>query len=443
MRPPRFDWDAFIKPLDDSLERQAQQPLDRESQLGLRYFWLDGLFATISENFYAGFVSLFALAYGASTGQVGWLASVGNLLGAVALFPGARMVERTGKRVPIVVWTGGGISRIALLALACFPFLIKKPGIAIALIIGLNGLRAFMGNFGNPAWTAIVADLVPGFMRGRYFANRNIAMGVAALVVAPLAGWLINAVDGWQGMPFVGYQLVFFLAFASGMVATASFGRIPEPPLAVLGAQKHQPGDLRRAIKKSPGFLGFIVSAFIWNLALQVAGPFFNVYLVSRLHASTSTVGLLAGIASLFGLVGQRLFGRLLDYNGSFWVQRITGLLIPVLPFSWIFVTSPWQVALINVASGLLWAGYNLSNFNLLLELSPDEQRLRAVALYQTVVFVSAVVGPLLGGYLADAVSFKLIFGLSGAGRFLGMLVFLWLAARPALRGGKGAPAHQ
>ncbi len=166
-------------------------------------------------------------------------------------------------------------------------------------------------------------------------------------------------------------------------------------------------------------------------------------YLVSRLHASTSTVGLLAGIASLFGLVGQRLFGRLLDYKGSFWVQRITGLLIPVLPFSWIFVTSPWQVALINVASGLLWAGYNLSNFNLLLELSPDEQRLRAVALYQTVVFVSAVVGPLLGGYLADAVSFKLIFGLSGVGRFLGMLVFLRLAARPVLHSGKGLPARQ
>ena len=438
MRPSRPDWDAVIQPLDRRLEEQAQQPISRQQLLGLRYFWLDGLFAATSDSFHVDYVALFALAYGASTGQVGWLASIANLLGAAALFPGARLVERTEKRVPVVVWTGGGIGRVALLALACLPFLIVRPDIAIPLIIGLSGLRAFMGNLGNPAWTAIVADLVPRFMRGRYFANRNIAMGIAALAVAPLAGWLIHAGNGWLGLPFAGYQLVFALAFAFGMISTVSFGRIPEPPLPAAAAQKHHPGDLRRAMGKSPGFLGFVVSAFIWNLALQVAGPFFNVYMVSQLHASLATVGLLAGVSSLFALAGQRLFGRMLDYKGSLWVQAITGLLIPALPLGWLFVTSPWQVGIINVFSGVLWAGYNLSNFNLLLELSPPEQRPRAVALYQTVVFASAVLGPLLGGYLADAAGFKLIFALSGVGRILGMVVFLWLTVRPVLRSAGG-----
>jgi len=173
-------------------------------------------------------------------------------------------------------------------------------------------------------------------------------------------------------------------------------------------------------------------------LGLQLAGPFFNVYMVSRLNASLAMVGLVTGVSSLFALAGQRLFGRLLDYKGSVWVQTITGLLIPALPLAWIWVTSPWQVGIINAFSGVLWAGYNLSNFNLLLELSPPEQRPRAVALYQTVVFVSAVLGPLLGGYLADAAGFKLVFGLSGAFRMLGMGVFLWMVVRPALRIGRG-----
>jgi dipeptide/tripeptide permease len=52
------------------------------------------------------------------------------------------------------------------------------------------------------------------------------------------------------------------------------------------------------------------------------------------------------------------------------------------------------------------------------------------VALYQTAVFSSAVVGPLLGGYLADTVSFKLIFGLSSIGRLAGTLLFIWLTVR-------------
>jgi len=203
---------------------------------------------------------------------------------------------------------------------------------------------------------------------------------------------------------------------------------------------KSQRDDLRRAVVTSAGFLGLVASAFIWNLALQIAAPFFNVYLVRELGATTLIVGIAVGATNLSALGGQFLFGRLLDRKGAFWVQTVTGLLIPGLPLVWMIITSPWHVILINLCGGFLWAGYNLANFNLLLKLSPEQQRPRAVALYQTAVFSSAVVGPILGGYLADAVSFKLIFGLSGAGRLVGMLVFLWFTARLAARRDRDVP---
>jgi MFS family permease len=62
---------------------------------------------------------------------------------------------------------------------------------------------------------------------------------------------------------------------------------------------------------------------------------------------------------------------------------------------------------------------------------------------YQTVVFASAVVGPLLGGWLADTFGFQVIFGASSAGRLLGILLFIWLAVRPILgaRGSRPAPS--
>ncbi|WP_419571912.1 aminotransferase class III-fold pyridoxal phosphate-dependent enzyme [Rheinheimera sp.] len=68
------------------------------------------------------------------------------------------------------------------LLLAMVPFVIIQPAMAIAAIIVLNGLRAFMSNLANPGWTSLVADLVPDAMRGRYFGSRNMAMGVAANV---------------------------------------------------------------------------------------------------------------------------------------------------------------------------------------------------------------------------------------------------------------------
>ncbi|MCZ7670878.1 MAG: MFS transporter [Chloroflexi bacterium] len=132
--------------------------------------------------------------------------------------------------------------------------------------------------------------------------------------------------------------------------------------------------------------------------------------------------------------MGNEFLGDIWIPHGSFWVMLVCGFTIPVLPFAWIFITAPWQVGLINTLGGFIWAGYNLATFNLLLILTPDEQRPRAVALYQTAVFSSAVVGPLLGGYLADAVGFQLIFGLSGIGRLLGMFIFLLFTVRPYQR---------
>lgn len=436
LRPQRWNWSALMRPIDQQVVRQTDDVLQPTQVFSLRYFWLDGFFSAVSDNFYLSFIPLFALAYGASNGEVGWLTAVGNLLGAIALFPGAQLAERATRRQPLVLWTGGGIARLALLGLACIPLFVTQPQTAVLLIIALNGLRAFMANFANPAWTAMVADLVPDFARGRYFGSRNMAMGLAALAVTTLAGRLINLVNGWRSSDIAGYQIIFVLSFLFGMVSTFSFSRITEPPISVAAGQEHHRGDLRRILRTYPGFAGLVISAFVWNVALQVAAPFFNVYLVNKLGATAATIGILASVSSLSALAGQQVFGRLLDEKGALWVQQVCGFIIPVLPLTWLIVTAPWQVGMFNLLGGFVWAGYNLSNFNLLLRLTPDEQRPRAVALYQTAVFGGAVLGPLLGGYLADAISFKFIFGLSGAGRLLGMILFTWLTAH-ALRSHK------
>ena len=442
LRPHRLNWEALKHPEID--ETPDDEPVTPRRMAGIRWSWLDGLFTTVSENLYLGFIVLYALAYGASTSELGLLAAIQNLLGAVSLFPGARAAERARHRKPLVTWTVGGFARIALLALALVPWVTAAPRVAIWLIIGLNGLRSFMSNFGNPAWTVLVGDLVPPRLRAVYFGNRNLMIMLAALVVAPVAGWLIQAGNGWLGQPHLGYQAVFTLAFLTGLAGTACFVLIPEPH----GARRAAPATSAApgfwsAITGNRPFVGLVVSGFVWNFALQIAAPFFNVYLVRNLGADAGTVGILAGVNTLFGLLGSGLFGRVMDRLGALKTQALCGLLIPIIPTVWIWVTSPWQIGVVEAYAGLAWAGYNLANFALLLELTPPGHRPQAVALYQTVVFASAVVGPLLGGWLADVYGFRVIFAASGVGRLLGILLFVWLAVWPILgtRGGRSAPA--
>jgi MFS family permease len=397
---------------------------------GLRFFYLDGLFASLSDNLVAGFLELFLLSYGVSNSIIGLNTSVANLCAAVSIIPGALLISRARSRKRLVVLTGGGLGRLGLLGIAATPFLAGEPGTAVICLFCLNALRTMMSNLGNPAWTSMVADLVPMNARGRYFGKRNMAVIAASIVAAPVAGAIVKALSGAGGLPRLGYQAIFLLAFAIGMLSTASFSSIPDAAVSEADAPRPR-GFPLKALLSERRFAGFALSALVWNVALQIPAPFFNVYLVGSLGASPAAVGLLTAITSFTMLFGQSIFGRVTDRKGDFFVLSLTGFLIPALPLAWLVVTAPAQVALINVASGVLWAGYNLANFNILLKITPDDHRPEATAVYQTLVAASAVIGPLIGGAMADALGYKPVFALSSALRLVGMLLFVALVVRP------------
>ena len=178
--------DLFVAgPLE---EESGSEPLARQ---GRRLLWLDGLFTNISESFFTSFLSPFLLTFGATNAQIGILNSAMNAGAALGQMPGAGLVERVGQPKRIVVWSGGIAARLILLLVAVAPLLLGAQA-AIFAIITLVALRFFFNQLGFPAWSALASRLVPTRMRGRYFASRNIAMGAAALLFAPVAGVIIQ-----------------------------------------------------------------------------------------------------------------------------------------------------------------------------------------------------------------------------------------------------------
>jgi predicted MFS family arabinose efflux permease len=280
-----------------------------------------------------------------------------------------------------------------------------------------------------PAWVSLTADIVPLSWRGRYFSSRNIAMGVANMLTTFLVGQLITLVGGTNG-----YQLAMGLAFAVGIASTYSFARLEEP-LSSAPPEAKDSGlqlPLRQHLRAHPDFLFFCATAAIWNFSINIAGPFFNPYLVESLQASAGVVGALSVVSTLAALPGQRLFGSLVDRWGTRRVQLITGLLIPLLPWAWALTRSPWHVVPVNLAGGFLWAGYELANFNFLLILTPEDRRPRYSAVYQIVVMVALAGGAALGGIIAQRWGYTPVFVLSGIGRLCAALLFARFVHQPA-----------
>jgi MFS family permease len=395
--------------------------LEPSTQRNLRWFFLDGLFFSISDAIVLTYLTLYLLTLGATSVQIGFMAALASLNATLLLIPGAMLAERLGRRKLIVVLAGGGVSRISLLLLAVTPFFFDGH-FAVIFAIGLKILADGMSNLGIPAWTSLSADIVPLHQRGRYFGARNIAMGVANVTTILLVGFLLTHMDSLQG-----YQMVLAVAFLIGLGATYSYSQIQEPPRSEIAKprQSYRPADLLKVFRSDKTFLAFCTHALIWNVALAVAGPFFNVHMVQNMNATAVMVGLVTMVSSLTSLPGLRLFGSLTDRIGPRRVQLTTGLLIPLLPVAWIFITEPWHAMVINVFGGFLWAGYNLASFNYLLLLIPIDQRERYTALYQIVVMAASAGGAAMGGLIATQWGFTANFALSGAGRFVAILVFV------------------
>lgn len=424
----RVEWRRLPRRVLDRLRQGdlfATRGVPRRYHQGMKYYWLDGVLSSSSVAFYFNYIPLYALALGASRTQIGWLSSAASLLGMLAPLPGAAVSRRIGKRKAMVV-VFSTLFRSMLLLAALMP-LVLSGQTAVYAFIGIMALRVGFMSFFNPAWVSLTGDILPERNRGRFFASRNTVMSLASMLFVPIAGLLID----WAGEPR-GYQLSFVIAAVLGYTASFTFSKIPEP-----ASREAHPSEDRlafwKALTGNRVFLFYLGARFFWNFVLQLASPYFRVYQVEVLESSARLVGILVTVTSLSGLVGQRFWGRMLDHRGARWVMGVCTLLIPVTPFIWILIREPWQVVFVSLVGGFLWAGFNLSALNLLLELPDPAYHTQSAAAHSVAVYLANILAPLVGTALIDSVGYHWNFAVSGVGRMIGAILFV-LLLRPFSR---------
>lgn len=390
----------------------------------LVHFFYDGFFSSAGDNIYATYLSVYILALGATQAQIGLMSSLSSLTAAIMLLPGALLVERIGRRKELTVLFGGVLCRLMVLLLALIPLLFNGS-VLIAVAIALAVCRDMFSNLAYPAWISITGDIIPLEGRGRFFASRNFAMGFAGIVVILLAGLFLS-----RAAQPAGYQIALIFAFVLGLGATYHFWRIKDPnPRAVrppVGEGSPNKGLLVavRELKNHPAFLSYLGVTILWNLSLNIAGPFFNVYMVQNLNATAADIGITTIASTTATMLIQRKVGEWNDRFGARKLMVISSLLIPIVPALWLFITAPWHIIPINILSGALWGVYNLASFNYLLALTPNAQRARYSAIFQITVTVSMAAGAALGSLVTTHIGILAVFGFSALGRLISAIIF-------------------
>ena len=389
------------------IPKPEKELTEQETQSALKNVIRDGVASQAMGILTGGaFLIAFAVKLGASNFVIGLLAAIGPLSQLLQL-PSIFLVEKTRNRRLITV-VAAGLSRLCWLVIALSPFIFPAKIAVAVLLILLAAVSAF-GAISGCSWNSWMRDLIPENIMGSFFAKRmRIATGVG-IVLSILAAFYL---DFWKKQfaeqELAGYSILFLIGFAFGMAGLLFLAKTPEIKMP----QAREKAKILRLLSqpfRDENFRKLIAFMCSWNFAVNLAAPFFMVYMLKRLELNMSLIIALSIISQIMNFLFLKIWGSYTDRFSNKSVLAISGPLFMLSILAWTFTTMPEKYFLtipllvgIHMVMGLASAGVSLASGNISLKLAPKGQATAYLATNTIANSVAAGIAPILGGKFAD-----------------------------------------
>ena len=113
-------------------------------------------------------------------------------------------------------------------------------------------------------------------------------------------------------------------------------------------------------------------------------------------------------------IIFQPIWGRIADKYGRKVMLLRAGIGMSIITALMGFVTAPWQLLVLRLINGV-FSGFISMSISLQASITPDEHTGKALGLLQTGAIAGNLMGPLLGGVLAESLGYRSVFYLTGA----------------------------
>jgi MFS family permease len=408
--------------------------------------WLTAISGTPNTNF--------ARSLHASEFQFGVMAALPFIASLISL-PASFLTEATGKRKRIFLW-GSYFQRLMWVPIAILPVLMVKwygqreGAAAMRLFLSLMFIMHAGGTLGGTAWVSWMADIVPARVRGKYFARRRQWGIVTAIPTAFVVGWLLDhyTTGGGEWTMLTWCAGVFVISTIFGTADIAIFHAVrdvPKPPQwgrGLLAAMK-QPLKDRNFL----WFAGFVATLVF---AVSFMGQFVTLYIIDQLGgASGKSVNIVTQLMLIIAPSIAQLFllpvwGHAADRMGKRPILILAGLGLVPVGIGWCFVTREhiWLGYLLSAAGAALWAGVEVANLNLVLEMAGGEEQggTGYVAVNSVIINIAGCFGGLASGVIAQVLKnhnfaytigpktltfYDILFILSGLLRLFSVVIFV------------------
>ncbi|HEV2830455.1 MAG TPA: MFS transporter, partial [Hanamia sp.] len=251
----------------------------RQTTYGLDLVIKEGMASEAMSALTGGtFLVAMALLLGASNFQIGLLASLPTLTNIFQLVA-IRLLQKYNNRRAIAVLCNG-FARFPLLIIGFLPLLFTT-GTSIQVLIFLLFFHYFFGSVAGASWNSWMKDLVPEKRLGSYFSQRTrITQTLNVFLSLTLALVLDYVKRVNPGMELSTYGYMFISGGILGLLGTWILSKTPEP---VSNLPKENLLKLFKKPLADKNFRNLLFFNSFWSFALNVATPFFTVYMMRNL----------------------------------------------------------------------------------------------------------------------------------------------------------------
>jgi MFS family permease len=349
------------------------------------------------------FLVAFALLMGANNFQIGLLASLPTFTNIFQLLSIWLVRKFNNRRA--VAFICSVLARLPLLVIAVLPLLFDTASIDI--LIFFLFFFYFFGSIAGPAWNSWMKDLVPEETLGSYFARRTSYTQTLNVVLSLVAALLVDLIkENYPQYELYTYATMFALAGGAGLLGAWFLYRTPEPQSYL--AHENIFNLFKRPLMDS-NFRRLLVFNSAWVFAINIATPFFTVFLLKSLGLPLSYIIGLTILSQVCSILTVRIWGR---YSDRYSNKTVIAILAPLYIFcliGWCFVgiyTKMYAnlilLVFIHIFTGISTAGINLSLTNIGLKLAPRQEAIVYLSVKNIITAFFSSMAPLLGGILAD-----------------------------------------
>lgn len=399
--------------------------LDIKIKKSLRYSILDGTFAASMIGFGESFFAAFAVFLRANNIHLGLLSSLPLLLGSLAQLCSNRLIKffRSRKKVVVAFALLQGMMYIPI-ALVFF-----LGNLSVEFLIFFACLYWIAGMILSPAWNSWMGDLVREKIRGSYFGIRSKITGFATFSTYMIAGFVLQQFTGDVTLQYTGFTVIFCLAFSSRILSVIFLMKKYDPPFQIVREAEFSFTEfIRQARYRNYG--RFVLYLSLMNASVYISAPYFTPFMLYDLKMSFMTFTIVNAAAILTKIFFIPVWGRLSDRFGTRKVLSLTGFLMPLAPLLWVFSHDMYYIIAIQLYSGFIWAGFEISSFNFIFDTTTPQKRATGVAYYNVINGVAIFAGSMIGGVLVRYNSlfwskYLFVFIVSCVIRYVASLVFL------------------